>query len=301
MSPPTPRTRWLVLALALCVTGVDLWTKQLVVDHLASPSHPIAVTGTAPTVAARLAERGLSRDAVDAAVAARLVWRYRPAPAFAVDRPIDDEIAHLQLLALAGTRLPAPRRLRIDPAAGAFDLGHAVMTSFGVDRATAARMLDGELWRPEAPVRTADEPVAADETLVLLLHEAELVPGFMKLVYAENPGAAWSFLHNANPTFRLIFFSLVSTIAALAMLWAIWTGWMGSPLATWALGAVLGGALGNLVDRLRFRVVIDFVLNYVGDLRWPVYNVADIGITVGVALIVVELIRNRPATGETAD
>ena len=297
MSPTTPRTRWFVIAFALVVMSLDLWTKQLVVAELASPSHPLAVQGgavpAAATATALLATRGLDAAATATAIEARVVWRYRRASPLAAGRVVDEDIAHLQLLALADTGLPAPRRMRVDPSDGAADLGTRVAAAFGVDGPTAAWLLDGGLWQAEAPVRSAAETFTSDEAVVVLTRDVDLIPGFMKLVYAENPGAAWSFLAAANASSRIVFFSAIAMFAALAMLWAIWTGWLGSPLATWALGAILGGALGNLVDRLRYRVVIDFVLNYIGELRWPVYNVADIGITVGVALIVLELLRSR--------
>jgi signal peptidase II len=67
----------------------------------------------------------------------------------------------------------------------------------------------------------------------------------------------------------------------------------------WAVAAILGGALGNLVDRLHYSVVIDFIYMYVvidGKTHgWPVYNVADIGISVGVVLIALDSLRGQPA------
>jgi signal peptidase II len=65
---------------------------------------------------------------------------------------------------------------------------------------------------------------------------------------------------------------------------------------------VLSGAVGNLIDRNVHTIVVDFILNFVGEHRWPVYNVADIGISVGVVLILIELLLHRPtAAGPSSE
>lgn len=110
-----------------------------------------------------------------------------------------------------------------------------------------------------------------------------LLPGVLHLTYVRNSGAAFS-----------LFQGQVAWLSVVSVLVAGWIGWellrheslvggrAGLPLSS--LGLILGGAIGNLVDRLRFGYVEDFI-----DLRvWPVFNVADSAITVGVALLILK-------------
>jgi signal peptidase II len=124
-------------------------------------------------------------------------------------------------------------------------------------------------------------------------------PGLIKVVehlnlnLAHNKGGAGSFLSTTPDAFRLPFFLGVSTVAIGAMIvfyrkllphqWAL----------RWAMPLMLGGAIGNLVDRVRLGVVVDFIQVYAtigGQVRyWPTFNVADIAICVGVGLMAVDL------------
>ncbi|MDO7786211.1 signal peptidase II [Desulforamulus aquiferis] len=107
-------------------------------------------------------------------------------------------------------------------------------------------------------------------------------PGVFHLTYIQNPGAAFGML--AGKTW---FFIAVTSLVLLGMLVAYrWINRAG-PMYQWALGLVAGGALGNLIDRIRFTKVIDFL-----DFRiWPVFNLADTAISIGVALILLDAFR----------
>lgn len=102
----------------------------------------------------------------------------------------------------------------------------------------------------------------------------------------------WTYIHNRGAAFGLDLGSpLIHTVISIAALGLL--GWMLSTLPTnarlqrTALAMVLGGALGNIIDRIRLHQVIDFVDVGVGDFRWPVFNVADSFVTVGVLLLAV--------------
>lgn len=96
------------------------------------------------------------------------------------------------------------------------------------------------------------------------------------LTYINNPGAAFGML-----PYRTTFFILMSVVVSLGVLWYARTLSKEEKLTRVALGLVLGGALGNLIDRVRFGAVVDFF-----DFRiWPVFNIADVAICVAVALI----------------
>ncbi len=120
------------------------------------------------------------------------------------------------------------------------------------------------------------------------LHETiPVIPNLFSLTYIRNPGAAFGLLANSSNTFRLIFFGLTSVIA-LGLLGTIL---LRMPERDWvgrlSIAGVLGGAIGNLIDRLRYGEVIDFLDVYIEDYHWPAFNVADSAITVGVIFLIV--------------
>ena len=146
-----------------------------------------------------------------------------------------------------------------------------------------------------AAVLVADQVTKAIVQATMQLHQTtELLP-FLALTYVRNTGAAFGVLAAAPASVRIPLF-LVVTVAAVAALLSFVRrtpadrGWLVA-----ALGAILGGALGNLVCRVRYGEVIDFVDLHWRALHWPAFNVADAAITVGVAIVV--LCGARPAAG----
>jgi signal peptidase II len=121
------------------------------------------------------------------------------------------------------------------------------------------------------------------------LQEIPIIPGFFSLQFVYNPGAAFGMLAHQR-----WFFVLVTLAAVGAILYYLRRMTDRHWVATLALGLLLGGALGNLVDRVRFSKVVDFLLFYWRDYYFPNFNVADICITVGVGLLVLHLL----VTGE---
>jgi len=119
------------------------------------------------------------------------------------------------------------------------------------------------------------------------LHESiPVVPEFFSLTYIRNPGAAFGLLASSGQAFRLIFFGLTSVLA-LGLLGMIFfrlrqDDWVGQL----SIAGILGGALGNLLDRVRFGEVIDFLNFYVNGYHWPAFNVADAAISVGVFFLI---------------
>lgn len=110
-----------------------------------------------------------------------------------------------------------------------------------------------------------------------------LVEGFFDLVLVHNTGAAFGMLANQPPLLREGFLVTVAVVAAILILRML--GQVGHLMEGAGLGMVLGGAIGNLVDRLRFGWVVDFLHVHWHDLSWPVFNLADSAITVGVAIL----------------
>lgn len=112
----------------------------------------------------------------------------------------------------------------------------------------------------------------------------EIIPGFFHLTYLTNTGAAFGFLAGEQSTLRQLFFVVVAMVALLAMGYFFRTLKDRSQLYTVAIGLISGGAVGNLIDRIRLGSVIDFLDFFIGRYHWPAFNVADSAITVGVSL-----------------
>ncbi len=126
------------------------------------------------------------------------------------------------------------------------------------------------------------------------LHETlTVIPGLFNLVYIMNPGAAFGFLADASPTFRYVFFIGVTILAAGLIVYYLVKSNPRNRLLAGSLTLIFGGAVGNLIDRIRFGAVVDFLDVYLGASHWPAFNVADSAITVGAVLMIWEMLRNR--------
>lgn len=120
-----------------------------------------------------------------------------------------------------------------------------------------------------------------------------VIHGFFDLVNIRNRGAAFGFLNRSDIEWQFWLF-LGATLVATAAIISLVRSSRHDPLLFTSLGLVLGGALGNLVDRVRFRAVVDFLDFYVGEWHWPAFNVADIAICVGAFLACLALYRAGP-------
>jgi signal peptidase II len=117
------------------------------------------------------------------------------------------------------------------------------------------------------------------------LHEQQsIIPGFFDLVYVTNTGAAFGFLAGSKTWLRQVFFIAVSIVALVVIIYAYDHLKKQTRIFIYALGLIAGGAVGNLIDRLRFGSVVDFLDFYLGTHHWPAFNAADSAITTGVAL-----------------
>ena len=122
-----------------------------------------------------------------------------------------------------------------------------------------------------------------------LYESTPIVPGFLDLHYIRNTGAAFGFLSGSHAGFRIPFFILVSSVAIGIILFLFYKLEESEVMMPLALSLVLGGAIGNLIDRIRLGEVIDFILFHYKAFQYPSFNVADIGITVGVTLLVLKI------------
>ena len=117
-----------------------------------------------------------------------------------------------------------------------------------------------------------------------------ILPGFFDLTFVLNPGAAFSLFATLPEWIRHTFFVLISIAAAILIVVYRSRYVRENRLASASLSLILGGAIGNLVDRLRYGVVVDFLDAHVADYHWPVFNLADSAISVGVTLLLLEML-----------
>jgi signal peptidase II len=113
-----------------------------------------------------------------------------------------------------------------------------------------------------------------------------IVDGFVSIVHARNPGAAFSFLADAPAWFREPFFIAITVTAIAVLLYVISRLPLEDRLTRAALGGVFGGAVGNLIDRLMYGEVTDFIDVHWRSHHWPAFNVADSAITIAVGAVV---------------
>jgi len=124
------------------------------------------------------------------------------------------------------------------------------------------------------------------------LHESVVVSSFFNLVLVFNPGASFSFLADAGGWQKWFF--IVLALAISVWLVVLIRHHARERLMPAALALVLGGALGNVIDRIRFGAVVDFLDFHVAGWHWPAFNVADSAITVGVVLLIWQQLTQKP-------
>jgi lipoprotein signal peptidase len=179
----------------------------------------------------------------------------------------------------------------------------------------------GDEFEPTRVFQVRAEMPEGAVTSRFMLHKANeqlrerivVIPGFFDFTYVENPGAAWSLFRDPKwESFRTPFFHVISVLAVLFILYYHRRVAREDRVMRVVLGLVLGGAVGNYIDRLRFNYVVDFIDWYVdksahvapctganhwpgcpAEMHWPTFNVADAAIVIGLVLLIVQSLRER--------
>ena len=125
------------------------------------------------------------------------------------------------------------------------------------------------------------------------LYERVAVLPFFNLTLAHNTGAAFSFLAGAGGWQRWFFVALAVVISAVLVIWMKRLA-VTARLEAISLALIIGGAIGNVIDRLIYGYVIDFLDVYVGTYHWPAFNIADSAICIGAVLLIIDSFR-KPA------
>ena len=135
---------------------------------------------------------------------------------------------------------------------------------------------------------------------IAMYSHIQIIPGFFRLTHTENTGAAFSLFADSPAHWKtalLIGFSAIAMVIVTILLWK-----QSRPLTSSgiALSLILGGAVGNLWDRVASGRVVDFLLFYIKQYQWPVFNLADSCIVIGACLLVLEILFTRPPHSEGA-
>ncbi|AUX43245.1 uncharacterized protein SOCE26_046890 [Sorangium cellulosum] len=196
-----------------------------------------------------------------------------------------------------GARGPAPDEGAGDdvvaPAAPAYRPSYVFLLS--VSAVTLALDLATKWWAKD---RLEPRPLTdlAEGARPFALRRIEVIKDHLNMIFAKNHGGAWGILGDESEAIRRPFFLLIS-LAAIVFIVSLYRKLHPSQIALkWGLPLVLGGALGNLVDRIRYGYVVDFIqVRFTPSFVWPTFNVADIAIVVGVGLMAIDMFTPRRA------
>jgi signal peptidase II len=129
---------------------------------------------------------------------------------------------------------------------------------------------------------------------VLPLHSARtVIDGFFNLVHIHNPGGAFGLMAGMGPAVRTTVFLIVSAMAVGLILYFYHTTPADRPWLATGFAMIFGGAVGNMIDRVRMGAVVDFLDFHIGGWHWPAFNVADSAITVGVGVFVLHVVLRK--------
>lgn len=120
------------------------------------------------------------------------------------------------------------------------------------------------------------------------LHESKvIIPDFFNFTYVRNPGAAFGFLRDAPENFKNTFFLLLTPVMVAFLTFLLVTIEKQKTFQIAAICSIIGGAIGNYIDRLKFNYVVDFLDFYFGKWHYPAFNVADMAIVCGVFVLMI--------------
>jgi signal peptidase II len=128
---------------------------------------------------------------------------------------------------------------------------------------------------------------------IRLYAHIQVIPGFFQLTHTENTGAAFSLFANSTLPWKTGLLIAFSVIALVVVSILLWKNNQSHTITGIGFALIMGGALGNLWDRLAHGRVIDFLLFYVEHYQWPVFNLADSAIVVGAGLLVLEMLFHK--------
>jgi signal peptidase II len=123
-----------------------------------------------------------------------------------------------------------------------------------------------------------------------LYHSITIIPGLFNITHIHNPGGAFGFMAHQDSSLRNFIFILLASVAVCIIFYFYKNTNRTHPFLASGFALILGGAVGNLIDRIRVGKVVDFLDFYILSYHWPAFNVADSAITVGVTIFLFHLL-----------
>ena len=131
-------------------------------------------------------------------------------------------------------------------------------------------------------------------THIPLYYSIKVIDDFFNLTHVRNPGVAFGLFADQDSEYKVLVFILISSLAILAILVIYHQTPDDKKMARTGLIMIFSGAIGNLIDRIAYQEVVDFVDIYFGNYHWPAFNFADACITIGVAFMILDLFQGEP-------
>ena len=131
------------------------------------------------------------------------------------------------------------------------------------------------------------------ESHVSFMDTYRIIPGFFDIVHSQNRGVAFGIFNDSTSQHRTLLLIVASVAAIIAVSYMLWNASRLDRFTFWGFALILGGAAGNVFDRIVWGRVTDFLLFYVGEYQWPTFNVADSAIVIGSGLLLLDLLRPK--------
>ena len=131
------------------------------------------------------------------------------------------------------------------------------------------------------------------KTSIPLYGNIIVIEKFFNITHILNPGGAFGLFASGSPEIRKFIFLIMSSVVALFVLWFYKKCAQDFIFLSYGLALVFGGAIGNLIDRFRYRKVVDFLDFYIGSAHWPAFNIADSAISIGMGILIYHILFNK--------
>jgi signal peptidase II len=127
-----------------------------------------------------------------------------------------------------------------------------------------------------------------------------IIPGFFDIIHSENRGVAFGLFNDSTFEWRTTLLVAISLVAVVAVSVILWKPQRLDRISIWAFALILGGAAGNVCDRIVWGRVTDFLLFYIRQYQWPAFNVADSAIVIGSGLLLIDLVLPKRRTAHVS-
>jgi signal peptidase II len=138
------------------------------------------------------------------------------------------------------------------------------------------------------------------DTHVSFFDTYKIIPGFFDIVHSQNRGVAFGIFNDSSSEWRTTLLVAISVAAVILLSAMLWNAHRLDRLSLWGLSLVLGGAAGNVFDRIVWGRVTDFLLFYIRDYQWPTFNMADTAIVTGCGLLLLDQFRQKRQTANVS-